>query len=41
VFHEASVEAAEFDGALLCGASFEGAGLYGHTVRDGDGFPDR
>jgi uncharacterized protein YjbI with pentapeptide repeats len=39
-FQQSAVEAAEFEGAQLEGASFEGAGCYGHTIHDGDGFPD-
>jgi uncharacterized protein YjbI with pentapeptide repeats len=38
-FQLSAVEAAEFEGAQLDRVSFEGAGCYGHTIRDGDGFP--
>jgi uncharacterized protein YjbI with pentapeptide repeats len=39
-FQDASVEAAEFTSAKLDGVSFEGAGYYGFTIHDGDGFPN-
>lgn len=39
-FQLAAVEAADFDRAVLKDTSFEGAGYYGYTVHDGDGFPN-
>lgn len=40
-FREAAVEAAMFEDARLEGTSFEGASFYGHTIHDGDGFPNK